>query len=136
MSQLSSDPDAEKDNTPKESAYCRGSDSGQPFGFCLADRKHERAERDLAKAIAKARRGAIKQKQEIGRSGPVTLAGDPLRMLDLSQKAWEKSYRADCLAAGLSVATGNAGTEGVTTNLECEAVRIFERARFLDRLFS
>ena len=68
-------------------------------------------------------------------SGSVTLSGDPVAALEASQRAWEKSYRADCLVEGLAVATARAGTEGVITNWECEATRMLERAAFLRDAF-
>lgn len=65
----------------------------------------------------------------------MTFKGDPVAALESSQKLWEKSFSADCGIVGLSLATGNAGTEGVTAGLECEADRIFERVKFLKRTY-
>ena len=68
-------------------------------------------------------------------SGGVTLSGDPVKVLEASQKAWEQSYIEDCHVEGLAVATGNAGTEGVNTMHDCEATRIFQRVDFLVSAF-
>ena len=126
-------------NTAQEVEFCSGPSSTQPFRFCLADQKSERAKRQLTSALASARLAAANQKVEIARYvrsfGGVTLTGDPVRALDASQRAWERSYRADCHVVGLTVATGNAGTEGVTTNAMCEADRILERVSFLNDAF-
>ena len=128
------------DSTVQERSFCASAQSSQPERFCLADRKHERAERGMASALAKARLDAVAKKREIQRFaravGGVTLGGDPVKALATSQQAWQRSYRADCNAAGLDVATGNGGTEGVTLQWECEADRILDRARFLTKLYS
>ncbi len=90
--------------------------------------------------LMKARRAALAQKQQIKRfsraNGGVTLEGDPVSALEVSQRAWERSYQADCQVAGLAVAMGNAGTEGVTTNWQCEADRILDRVQFLNKFYS
>ena len=123
--------------TKQDQAFCDSDKGTQPFRFCIADRMHERAQRQLATAIAQARRAAVQQKRgiaEFRRSmGGVTLNGDPVLELEASQRAWERSYRADCHLLGLGSATGNAGTEGVTTMVQCEADRIQQRVQFLQK---
>jgi uncharacterized protein YecT (DUF1311 family) len=126
-------------STKAEEAYCAKPNSSQPYRFCLANRKRERASTALKAALTAARRGAGIQKREIMRfsrqSGGVTLSGDPVKVLEASQKAWEQSYIEDCHVEGLAVATGNAGTEGVNTMHDCEATRIFQRVDFLVSAF-
>lgn len=124
------------ESTPQEIAIClRQSD--QPERFCMADRKHDRAEKELAVAMVTARRAALAQKRAIAQFsrevGGVTLEGNPVEVLEASHRAWLKSYRSDCLLAGLALANGNAGTEGVTANWACEANRILDRVDFLKR---
>ncbi|WP_445191728.1 lysozyme inhibitor LprI family protein [Sphingomonas sp. Tas61C01] len=130
--------DAARESTPSEIDLCSESDQG--LRFCLADKLHARAEHAMDIALASARRSATVQKREIAdfstKNGGVTLSGDPVRALVASQSAWERSYRADCLVVGLGVATGNAGTEGVTSNLNCEANRILDRVAFLNQTYS
>lgn len=127
------------ENTQAEIDYCSKEDSDQPLRFCLADQKHERAQRALTQQLEKARLGATAQRKAIAeftkQIGGTTIEGDPITALEASQLLWEKSFAADCLAVGLSRATGNAGTEGVTAKLECEADRTFERIEFLKRTY-
>lgn len=127
------------ENTQAEIDYCSGQGSGQPFRLCLADQKHERAERELKPLLIKVRAAAISQRNAIAefakQTGSVTLEGDPATAFETSQELWKKSFAADCGAVGLSRATGNAGTEGVTAELECEADRTFERIAFLKRAY-
>ncbi len=120
--------------TAQEFTICSKQDD-QPYRFCLADRKYERARQDLAIAYAKAQRAATAHRREIAEfsrtNGGVTQSGDPVQALVTAQRAWTRSYQADCAVVGLAVATGNAGTEGVTKSRDCEADRLFERVRFL-----
>jgi hypothetical protein len=119
--------------------FCNGPNSDQPYLFCLSDRRYERGERELKALLPKVRAAALAQRSDIAefnaKQGRVTLEGDPLRAFESSQRLWEKSFVADCRASGLSQATGNAGTQGVSTELECEADRIFERIDFLKRTY-
>ena len=132
--------DVARESTPQEISFCSGPESDQGLRFCLADKLHERAEHELRTAVASARRSAVVQRREIAalskKNGAVTLSGDPVRALVASQSAWERSYRADCIVVGLGAATGNAGTEGVTSNRNCEANRILDRVAFLKQTYS
>lgn len=122
-----------------DQAYCDSPASGQPTRYCLADRRYERELAKHAALLPKARRAAQEQRREIRRfaalNAGVTLAGDPAAVLEMAQKAWTASYRADCRAVGLSSATGNAGTGGVTADLECRADRLAERSLFLKSVY-
>ncbi|WBY08407.1 lysozyme inhibitor LprI family protein [Sphingomonas sp. 7/4-4] len=126
-------------NTKQEIAFCASKENIQPYRFCLVDQRYERARKELAVALIDARRAAIAKRREIAESRRlgigVTLSGDPVRALQLSQRAWERSYRADCYVVGLGVATGNAGTQGVTTDWECEMHRVLDRVAFLKKAF-
>jgi hypothetical protein len=121
--------------TQGEIDYCASSSSGQPFLFCLADRRYERGEYELETLLPKLRAAARAQSEHIAefsrRIGGVTLEGDPVDALETSQRLWKESAAADCLAFGLSQATGDAGTQGVETELDCRADRVFERIEYL-----
>ncbi|MET3709919.1 uncharacterized protein YecT (DUF1311 family) [Sphingomonas trueperi] len=127
------------ERTKEDEAFCSSDKSGQPYRFCMADREHARAERQLVVAFARARRAAVEQKRRIDAfrrsTGDVTLLGNPMLVLETSQRVWERSFRADCHLLGLASATGNAGTEGVTASLKCEVDRIQQRVQFLEQAF-
>ena len=119
----------------EEKAYCARDPQGQTEAMCLADRKYERAQKEMAAALVKARRAVLAQRREIARfkrdKDSPTLEGDPVNALEQSQAAWKKSMDADCLVYGLQFATAYMSTIGVTENWNCKANRILDRARFL-----
>jgi len=126
-------------NTPQEREYCISDPEGQTEGICLADQKAQRGDRDMAAALAQARRIAVERRREIARfkrdrKATPTLEGDPVKALERSQAAWQRSMSADCLVYALQFATAVTSTVGVTENEDCEANRKLDRARFLQTL--
>ena len=122
-----------------ELSYCMSGESGQPFRFCLNDRRWERGRVELD-AVLKKVSAAIESQDRTLReytksSGGVTFVAMAKKSFHNSQKLWEKSYAADCTLVGISMRTGSAGTEGVTANWGCEADRILERVAFLRRTY-
>ena len=122
-----------------ELSYCMSDENGQPFRFCLNNRRWERGRVELDAALKNISAAIETQDRTLREftkiSGGVTFVAKAKKSFHSSQKLWGKSYAADCTLVGISMRTGNAGTEGVTANWGCEADRILERVAFLRRTY-
>ena len=124
---------------PDDDEYCSSDDNSAPYRFCLAERRFDRASEELDRLIPMIRLTAMNRRESLSefaeKFGDVTLEGDPVDAFDASQQAWEVSYRADCELIGIMTATGNAGTEGVTARVDCEAERVEQRIAHLKTIY-